>query len=105
MSREETLDVLFHRIAVARGHEPGDLLLKNGCIVNVFSGIVEEKDIIICGDRIAGVGRYDTAKTTVDLHGAFVLPGLIDGHVHVESSFLIPQCFGRAVLSRGTTAV
>lgn len=105
MKTKQIPAALRRRIAAARGDLPGDVLLKNAKVVNVFNGTIEDKDILICEDRIAGLGRYDKGKIVVDLKGAYVLPGLIDGHVHIESSFLIPEEFGRAALSRGTTAV
>ncbi len=73
-------------LAVARGDRPADLLLRNGRVLNVFSGEIEEADIAIFGDRIAGIGAGYTAHTEIDLGGAYVAPGLIDAHVHIESS-------------------
>ena len=93
-------------LAVARGDEPADLLLRGGRLVNVFSGAIEEADIAIHGDRIAGIGAGYRARRTVDLHGAFVAPGLIDAHVHIESSLCTPAQFAAAVLPCGiTTAI
>ncbi|MCS6844948.1 MAG: adenine deaminase [Caldilineales bacterium] len=92
-------------IAVARGDRPADLLLRNARVVNVFTGAVEPADIAVAGGQIAGMGAGYTAQETVDLGGAFVAPGFIDAHVHVESSMCtIPQ-FAAAVLPRGTTTV
>src|SRR5688500_9116501 len=92
-------------LAVARGDAPADLLLNNCRIVNVFSGEIEESDIAIGGDRIAGVGRGYAARETVDLRGAYVAPGLIDAHVHIESSLCTPPNFESAVVPRGVTTV
>ena len=92
-------------LAVARGDAPGDLLLSNCKIVNVFSGAIEESDIAIVGDRIAGIGRGYGARETVDLRGAYVAPGLIDAHVHIESSLCTPPNFASAVVPRGVTTV
>jgi adenine deaminase len=92
-------------LAVARGEAPADLLLSNGRIVNVFSGEIEEADIAIFGDRIAGIGRGYAARETVDLRGAYVAPGLIDAHVHIESSLCTPPQFASAVVPRGVTTV
>ncbi|MBI3957484.1 MAG: adenine deaminase [Chloroflexi bacterium] len=91
-------------LAVARGDEPADLLLRGGRLVNVFSGAIEEADIAICGDRIAGIGPGYRARRTVDLRGAYVSPGLIDAHVHIESSLCTPAQFAAAVLPRGVTS-
>ena len=77
-------------ISVARGETPADLLLKNARIVNTFIGEIEQADVAIYGDRIAGVGDYGKAKEIIDLQGRFLAPGLINGHTHIESSMLHP---------------
>jgi len=92
-------------LAVARGDQPADLLLRGGRLVNVFSGTIEEADIAIYGDRIAGIGTGYRASQTAELHGAFVAPGLIDAHVHIESSLCTPAQFAAAVLPCGVTSV
>jgi len=92
-------------ISVARGEAPADLLLKNARIVNTFVGEIEQGDVAIYGDRIAGVGDYDEAKEVFDLQGAFLAPGLINGHTHIESSMLHPARYAQAVVPRGTLAV
>jgi len=56
---------------VARGETPADLLLKNARIVNTFIGEIEQADVAIYGDRIAGVGDYGKAKEIIDLQGSF----------------------------------
>ena len=91
-------------IRVARGHMPADLVLRNARIVNVFSAEVHEGDIAILGERIVGIGDY-TGKKEIDLERGFVLPGLIDGHMHIESTMVKVQEFARAVVPRGTTSV
>ena len=92
-------------LAVARGDAPADLLLHNAHLVNVFSGKIEQTDIAIFDDRIAGLGADYRANSTIDLEGAFVAPGLIDAHVHIESSLCIPSQFAAAVVPRGITTV
>ncbi|MDE0071604.1 MAG: adenine deaminase [Caldilineaceae bacterium] len=93
-------------LAAARGEQPADLLLRNARAVNVFSGEIEEADVALHQGRIAGVGTGYTAAQTVDLHGAYLAPGLIDAHVHIESSLCLPGQFAAAVVPRGlTTAV
>jgi adenine deaminase len=92
-------------ISVARGEIPADLLLKNCQIVNTFIGEIEQADVAIYGDRIAGVGDYDKAKEIIDLQGRFLAPGLINGHTHIESSMLHPARYAQAVVPRGTLAV
>ena len=81
-----------------------DLLLRNGRILDVFSGSSFEGDVAIVDDTIVGFGASD-AQRTVDLRGAWVVPGLIDAHVHLESSQLSPPQFAAAVLPHGTTTV
>jgi adenine deaminase len=92
-------------ISVARGEIPADLLLKNTRIVNTFIGEIEQADVAIYGDRIAGVGDYGKAKAIIDLQGQFLAPGLINGHTHIESSMLHPARYAQAVVPRGTLAV
>jgi adenine deaminase len=91
-------------IRVARGKMPADLVLKNARIVNVFSSEVYAGDIAIWGERIVGIGEYE-GKKEIDLKKAFVLPGLIDGHMHIESTMVTVQEFARSVVPRGTTSV
>jgi len=92
-------------ISVARGKKPADLLIKNARIINTFVGEIEEADVAIYGGRIAGVGDYGEAKEIIDLQGAFLAPGLINGHTHIESSMLHPARYAEAVVPRGTLAV
>ncbi len=87
-----------------RRAKPVDLLLRNGRILDVFSGSFFRGDVAISGGMIVGFGARE-AGHTVDLGGASVIPGLIDAHVHIESAQLTPAEFARAVLPHGTTAV
>ena len=91
--------------AAARGDIPCDLVLRGARIVNVFSGEIEAADVAIHGDRIAGVGPGYRGRQEVDLAGAFLAPGLIDAHVHIESSLCLPAQFAAAVVPRGVTTV
>lgn len=91
------------RLAVARGDQPADLLLRNARLVNVFSGQIEETDIALFDGIIAGIGPGYQARQEIDLHRAYVAPGLIDAHVHIESSLCIPPQFAAAVVPRGVT--
>jgi adenine deaminase len=103
---EDYLAHMPHIMAAARGEIPGDLLLRNARIVNVFTSEVEEGDVLIKEGYIAAVGREEYgAQEVVDLGGAYLLPGFIDGHVHLESSYLYVDQYARAVVPRGTTAV
>ena len=92
-------------LTVARGDTPADLALRNGRVINVFTGEIVESDVIISEDTIVGIGPGYTAKEELDLGGRYVCPGLIDAHVHVESSMVTPPQFARAVVPRGTTTV
>jgi len=92
-------------LAVARGDGAADLLLTGGRVVDVFTHSVIDADVAIVGGAIASVGPARDAVETVDLAGRYVVPGLIDAHVHLESSMVTPYEFARAVVPRGTTAV
>jgi adenine deaminase len=91
-------------IKIARGDEPADSVLKNGRVINIFTGEIIETDIAIVHSRIVGLGTYE-ARQTVELEGRYVAPGLIDSHVHIESALVTPPEFARAVVPRGTTTV
>lgn len=92
-------------VAVARGERRADLLLVNARVVNVFSGEIEEAEVAIAGEWIAGLGAGYEAARVLDLGGRYVCPGFIDAHVHIESSLVVPSEFARAVVPRGTTTV
>lgn len=92
-------------VQTASGRAPAGLLLKNGRLINVFSGEIYSTDIAIAGSRIVGLGERYEASETVDLAGRFVCPGFIDAHVHVESAMVPPSEFARAVLPHGVTTV
>jgi adenine deaminase len=92
-------------ISIARGQFPADLVLKNARIVNVFSGDIESGNVAIADGLIAGIGDYSQGKATIDLKSNFLLPCLINGHVHIESSMLDVGEYARAVVPRGTTSL
>jgi len=95
---------LKERIRIASGEGEADLLIKNGRVVNVFSGEIEKKEVAIFGGVVIGFGDYK-AREIIDVNGDFLCPGLIDGHVHIESSMVTIPEFARAVLPNGTTTV
>jgi adenine deaminase len=95
---------LARLMSVAKGELPADLLLSNAKIINVFTGEIEEGNIAVCGDRIAGIGDY-RAKEVVDVGGRYIAPGLINGHIHPESSMLDIGQYARAVVPHGTTSL
>jgi adenine deaminase len=96
---------LSRLLPVARGDVPADCVLTGGRIINVFSGEIETGDIAIVDRTIAGVGGNYDGRQRIDLKGAFVAPGLIDAHVHIESSLCVPSQFAAALVPRGVTGV
>jgi adenine deaminase len=104
--KNNLIDKLQININIAQGRNPASLLLRNGKIVNVFSGDVHETNILINDDTIIGVGHdYVRADKIYDLTGLYILPGLIDGHIHIESSLLNIAEFSRLLLLSGTTTI
>ena len=93
-----------HLLAVARGDAEPDLVVAGARVFSAFTREWLEGDVAIVDGRIAGIGRYDGGER-IDAGGRFLVPGLIDAHVHVESSKLLPAEFARVVVARGTTAV
>lgn len=81
-----------------------DLVLKNARIVNVFTNEIEEADIAVSDGIITGIGTYEGAEE-IDLEHAYVCPGFLDGHIHLESSMVAPSEFEKMVLPHGTTCV
>lgn len=101
---QTTVPQLQRRIAVALGQQPGDLLLTGGQVVNVFTARIEPADVVVVDGWIAGVGKYNwSARQVIDLHGQTVLPGLIDSHMHLESTLLLPAELARLIVPHGTT--
>ncbi len=97
-------DSVADLIDVGRGHKEPDLVVKGGTIVDVFSEELYTADVAVSGPLIAGIGSYD-GPHAIDATGKLVCPGLIDGHVHVESSMVTVPEYGKAVVPRGTTSV
>lgn len=95
---------LEERIRIASGEGKVDLLIKNARVINLFSGEIEKKDVAVYDGIIVGFGDYNT-REMIDLEGDFLGPGLIDGHVHIESSMVTLPEFAQAVLPHGTTSV
>ncbi|MBN1349723.1 adenine deaminase [candidate division KSB1 bacterium] len=92
-------------IFAAKGEDKSDILLKNGKLVNVLSGEIYPADIAISSEVIVAVGNDYKAREVIDLDGMYIMPGFIDGHIHIESSMVeVPQ-FARAVVPLGTTTV
>ena len=113
-----TIDELRAAVDVAAGRRAADLRLRGARLLNVLSGEVEAVDIEVAGRLIAAVLPADAAaaadpaadavppaREEIDVGGAHVAPGLIDGHVHIESSLVTPAAYARAVLPRGVVGV
>ncbi|WP_339691175.1 adenine deaminase [Celeribacter baekdonensis] len=94
---------LEHRIAVARGEIPADIVLKGGMIFDLMTGEMITGDVAIVGDRIAGVYESYEGAREIDVTGQIIVPGFIDTHLHIESSLVTPFEFDRCVAPRGVT--
>lgn len=94
---------LEHRIAVARGEVPADIVLKGGMIFDLMTGALITGDVAIVGDRIAGVYESYEGAREIDVSGQIIVPGFIDTHLHIESSLVTPLEFDRCVAPRGVT--
>lgn len=95
---------------IALGQEPAELVIKNGTLVNVFTGELQEGiDIAIAAGRIAYIGQADhtigDGTKVIEARGRYITPGLLDGHMHVESTMLTVTEFAKAALVTGTTGV
>ncbi len=95
---------LERTIAVARGDEPADLVVRGGRVLSVFTREWLDCDVAVADGVIAGLGSYD-GNEVIDAAGRFVVPGFIDAHMHLESVKLLVDEFARLVLPFGTTAV
>lgn len=91
-------------IKAANGEIIVDLLLKNGKLINVFSGEIRKESVAVHKGLVVGFGNYK-AKKVLDLSGKYIAPGFIDGHVHIESSMVSVSEFARAVVPKGVTSV
>ena len=90
-------------LKAARGG-PVETLLTNGRVVDLFTGRIHTEPVAISQGHIVGFGDYK-ARETIDLEGRYLVPGLIDSHMHVESSLVTPSQYARAVVPRGTTTI
>lgn len=105
-SDENAVGRLQRRIQVARGLAAGDVQFVGGQIVNVFTRRIEPGNIVCADGCIAGVGPFEwQAERTIDLQGRFVLPGLMDAHMHLESALLSPSELARLVVPQGTSTI
>jgi adenine deaminase len=95
---------LARRLAVARGDEPADLVVRGGRVFSVFTREWLETDVAVVDGYVAGLGDYEGTET-LDASDRFVVPGFVDAHMHLESSKLLVDEFARLVLPLGTTTV
>jgi adenine deaminase len=95
---------LARRIAVARGDEPADVVIRGGRVLSVFTREWLDADVAIVDGSIAGLGDY-RGREEIDASGRYVVPGFVDAHVHLETTKLLVDEFARLVLPLGTTAV
>lgn len=91
-------------ILAAKREKKCDLVLKNATYVDVFTASIKKGDIAVVGEKIVGVGEYE-GEREIDCSSLTVLPGYIDGHVHIESSQLSPEEFASLIVPRGTTTI
>lgn len=98
-------------IKAALGLIPTDLAIKNANLVNVFTGEIYPVTVFIYDGTIAHVetkdldGNLDTVKEVIDAKGKYLIPGLIDAHMHIESSMLTPRNFAKVSIPSGTTTI
>ncbi len=97
--------ILAEFLEVCRGEKEADFVLRNGLLVNVLSSEIYKEDIAIYNKYIVGLGKNYKGKREINLKGKYVCPGLIDAHIHIESTFLSPWEFSRVVASHGTSCI
>ncbi|MBR3679698.1 MAG: adenine deaminase [Oscillospiraceae bacterium] len=105
MQNKETVESRRRLIAAARGEAPADLVLKNAHYLNVFTNEWEDGDIAIAEGKIAGVGGSYDGTEIVDANGKWIVPALIDAHIHLESTIVSPREFAKIALAHGTGTV
>jgi adenine deaminase len=95
---------LARRIAVARGDEPADLIVRGGRVLSVFTREWIDGNVAVCDGYVAGIGGYE-GLDEIDAGGKYVVPGFVDAHVHIESTKLMVDEFARLLLPLGTTTI
>lgn len=98
------MNLLKKRIKVANKDIKADTVIKNGKILNVFTGDIIESDIAIVDGIIAGIGEYE-GENIIDAKNKIIVPGFIDGHMHIESTMLTPQELSKVLIKHGVTTV
>jgi len=95
---------LRRRLAVARGDEPADLVVRGGRVLSVFTKEWLDVDVAVVDGVVAGLGDYEGAEV-LDVSGRYVVPGFVDAHMHLETVKLLVDELARLVLPLGTTTV
>lgn len=101
-------ELRLRAVQAARGEVPFDILLKGGQVLDVVTGELRLADVGLVGPMIASVhapGLHERASSIVNAHGSIIAPGLIDTHMHIESSMVTPAAYAQAVVPRGVTTV
>ncbi|MBQ3758929.1 MAG: adenine deaminase, partial [Synergistaceae bacterium] len=91
--------------AAARGEIPADLVIHNARVANIFTQEYEPADIAIYSGKIAGIGQNYSGLVNFDAEGRAVIPGMIDGHIHIEDTMMTPQAFAYTAALHGTSTV
>ena len=94
---------LGNLIPAARDGKP-TFVIRDARVINVFTNEIVRTNVAIANDTIIGVGNY-SCEHEYNAHGAYLAPGLIDAHVHIESSMVIPASFAKILLPKGTTTI
>ncbi|UOK59418.1 adenine deaminase [Bacillus sp. OVS6] len=100
MKKEE----IIQSIEASTKRKKADIVFKNAQIVDVFNSEIISGDVAVTNGRIVGIGDYE-GNEEIDISGKYLCPGLIDGHVHIESSMVPPHEFAKVVLPHGVTTV
>ena len=91
--------------AAARGDIPSDLVIHNARVANIFTQEYELADVAVYSGRIAGIGQNYSGLVNFDAEGRALIPGMIDGHIHIEDTMMTPQAFAYTAALHGTSAV
>ncbi|MEY8750003.1 adenine deaminase [Alkalicoccobacillus gibsonii] len=98
-------ETLKTTIAASSKQSVPDLVITNGKVIDVFNLTIIEADVAVSDGLIVGIGSYPEAKQRIDAKGAYISPGLIDGHIHIESAMVPPEEFSKIVVPKGVTTV
>ncbi|MDR0487094.1 MAG: amidohydrolase family protein, partial [Treponema sp.] len=100
-------NILKKLIDTAAGRVPADLIICGGIVADVYSGVFTKADLAVCGGYIAAMGEPGAyqGREQIDADGQYVVPGFIDSHIHIESSFLNPPELCRLLVPHGAAAV